>query len=89
MKIGDEVYKVILDTSATLSIVACRLLKQPEIWNIKNVAIRVGDGRSIHSLGWVDVSVCQGDERPNTAECWTPTPLTLSSAQISCSVAQR
>ena len=28
----------------------------------KTVAIRVGDGRTIHSLGGVDVSICLGDE---------------------------
>ena len=28
----------------------------------KTVAIRVGDGRTIHSLGGVDVTICLGDE---------------------------
>ena len=30
--------------------------------NTKTVAIRVGDGRTIHSMGGVDVSICLGDE---------------------------
>ena len=35
MKIGDQVYKVVLDTGAMLSIVARRLLKQAKIKNPK------------------------------------------------------
>ena len=62
VEIGDQVYKAVLDTGATLSIVARRLLKQAKIWRTKTVAIRVGDGRTIHSLGGVDVTVCLGDE---------------------------
>ena len=42
---------------------ACRLLKQAKIWKNRTVAIRVRDGRSIHSLGGVDVTVCLGDEQ--------------------------
>ena len=57
MKIGDQVYKGVLDTGATLSIVAHRLLKQAKIRSTKTVAIRVGDGRTIQSLGGVDVTV--------------------------------
>ena len=49
-----------LDTGATLSIVARRLLKT--FSKTKTVAIRVGDGRTIHSLGGVDVTICLGDE---------------------------
>ena len=49
-----------LDTGATLSIVARRLLKT--LKKSKTVAIRVGDGRTIHSLGGVDVNICLGDE---------------------------
>ena len=49
-----------LDTGATLSIVVRRLLKT--LKKTKTVAIRVGDGRSIHSLGGVDVTICLGDE---------------------------
>ena len=63
MKIDDQVYKAVLDTGATLSIVACRLLKQANIRKTKTVAIRVGDGRTIHPLGGVDVTVCPGDEQ--------------------------
>ena len=49
-----------LDTGATLSIVARRLLKTFK--KTKTVAIRVGDGRTIHFL-WGDiVSICLGDE---------------------------
>ena len=51
MKIGDQVCKAVLDTGATLSIVARRLLKQAKIRKTKTMAIRVGDGRTIHSLG--------------------------------------
>ena len=60
MKIGDQVFLAVLDTGATLSIVARRLLKTFK--KTKTVAIRVGDGRTIHSLGGVDVSICLGDE---------------------------
>ena len=63
VKIGDQVYKAVLDTGTTLSIVARRLLKQTNIWKIKTVATRVGDERTIHSLGGVDVTVCMGDEQ--------------------------
>ena len=63
MEIGDRVYKAVLDTGATLSIVARRLLKQAKIRKTKTGAIRVGDGRTIHSLGAADVIVCLGDER--------------------------
>ena len=59
-KIGDQVFRAVLDTGATLSIVARRLLKTFK--KTKTVAIRVGDGRTIHSLGGVDVTICLGDE---------------------------
>ena len=39
---------------------ARRLLKTFK--KTKTVAIRVGDGRTIHSLGGVDVTICLGDE---------------------------
>ena len=42
---------------------ARRLLNQAKIRKTKTVAIRVGDGRTIHSLGGVDVTVCLGDEQ--------------------------
>ena len=60
MKIRDRVFRAVLDTGATLSIVARRLLKT--FRKTKTVAIRVGDGRTIHSLGGVDVTICLGDE---------------------------
>ena len=60
VKIGDQVFRVVLDTGATLSIVARRPLKTFK--KTKTVAIRVGDGRTIHSLGGVDVTICRGDE---------------------------
>ena len=60
MKIGDQVFRAVLDTGTTLSIVAQRLLKTFK--KTKTVAIRVGDGRTIHSLGGVDVTICLGDE---------------------------
>ena len=60
MKIGDQVFRAVLDTGATLSIVARRLLKT--FRKTKTVAIRVGDGRTIHSLGGVDVTICLDDE---------------------------
>ena len=58
MKIGDHICPAVLDTGATLSIVAGRLLKTFK--KTKTVAIEVGDGRTIHSLGRVNVSVCLG-----------------------------
>ena len=60
VKIGDQVFRAVLDTGATLSIVARRLLKTFK--KTTTVAIRVGDGRTIHSLGWVHVTICLGDE---------------------------
>ena len=60
MEIRDQVSRAVLDTGATLSIVAWRLLKTFK--KTKTVAIRVGDGRTIHSLGGVDVTICLGDE---------------------------
>ena len=63
MKIGDQVYKAVLDTGATLSIVARKLLKQAKIRETKAVAIRVGDGRTIHALDGVNVTLCLGDEQ--------------------------
>ena len=60
MKIGDEVFRAVLDTGATLSIVARRLLKTFK--KTKTVAIRVGNRRTIHSLRGVDVTIFLGDE---------------------------
>ena len=60
MRIGDQVFPAVLDTGATLSIAARRLLKTFK--KTKTVAIRVGDGRTIHSLGGVDVTICLCDE---------------------------
>ena len=60
MKIGDQVFRAVLVTGATLSIVARRLLKTFK--KTKTVAIRVGDGRTIHSLGGADVTICLGDQ---------------------------
>ena len=60
LKVGDQVFRAVLDTGATLSIVVRRLLKTFK--KTKTVAIRVGDGRTIHSLGAVDVSICLGDK---------------------------
>ena len=60
MEIEDQVFRAMFDTGATLSIVARRLLKSFK--KTKTVAIRVGDGRTIHSLGGMDVTICLGDE---------------------------
>ena len=60
LKMGDQVLRTVLDTCATLSIVAWRLLRTFK--KTKTVAIRVGDGRTIHSLGGVDVTICLDDE---------------------------
>ena len=60
VKIRDQVFRAVLDTGATLSIVALRLLKIFK--KTKTVAMRVGDGRTIHSFGGVDVTICLGDE---------------------------
>ena len=49
-----------LDTSAILSILARRLLKTFK--KTRTVAIRLGDGHTIHSFGAVDVTICLGDE---------------------------
>ena len=55
-KSGDQHFRVVPDTGATLSIVAWHLLKT--FIKNKTVAIRVGDGRTIHSLGGVRKSHC-------------------------------
>ena len=60
MKIGDQVFRAVLDTGATLSILARRLLKTFK--KTKTVAIRVGNGCIIHSLGGVGVTICLGNE---------------------------
>ena len=60
MKIGDQVSEAVLDTGATRSIVAWRLPKTFK--KTKTVAIRVGDRRTIHFLGGVDVTICLGDK---------------------------
>ena len=60
MKIRNQVFPAVLHTGATRSIVARRLLKTYK--KTKTVAIRVGDGRPIHSLGGVDVTICLGDD---------------------------
>ena len=60
MKIGDQVLRAVLDTVATLSIVAWRLLRTFK--KTKTVAIEVGDGRTIHSLEGSEVTICLGDE---------------------------
>ena len=60
MKIGDKVFRAVLDTGATLSIVARRL--RETFKKTKTVAIRVGDGRTIHSLGGVNVTIFLGEE---------------------------
>ena len=49
VKIGDQVFRGVLDTGATLSVVALRLLKTFK--KTETVAIRVGNGRTIHSRG--------------------------------------
>ena len=49
VKIGDQVIRAVLDTGATLSIVARRLLKTFK--KTTTMAIRVGDGRTLHFLG--------------------------------------
>ena len=59
-KIRDQVFRAVLDTGATASIVPRRLLRTFK--KTKTVGIRVGDGRTIHSLGGVDVTICLGDE---------------------------
>ena len=49
MKIGDQVFRAVLVTGATLSIAARRLLKTFK--KTKTVAIRVGDERTEGYLG--------------------------------------
>ena len=60
VKIRDQVFRAVLDTGATLSIVAGHLLKTFK--KTKTVAIRVGDWRTIHSFGGVDVIICLGNK---------------------------
>ena len=60
VKTGDQVFRAVLDTGATLSTVALHLLKT--FRKPKTAAIRVADGRTIHSLGGVDVTIRLGDE---------------------------
>ena len=60
VKFGDQVFRAVLDTGATLSILARRLLKSFK--KTKTVAIRVGVGRTIHSPGGVDATIRVRDE---------------------------
>ena len=60
MKIGDQVFRAVLDTGATLSIAPRRLLNTFK--KTKTLAIRAGDGRTIHSLRGVHVTICLGEE---------------------------
>ena len=69
MKIGDQVFRAVVDTGATLPIVAQHLLKTFK--KPKTVAIRVGDGRTIQPWGGVDVTICLGDETV-TQHCRVP-----------------
>ena len=58
--LGDQVFQAVLDTGATLSIVARRLLKTFK--RTKTVAVRVEYGRTIKSFGGVAVTICLGNE---------------------------
>ena len=60
VKTGDHVFGAVLDTGVTLCIVAQRLLHTFK--KTKTVAIRVGDGSTIHFLEGVDVTICLGEE---------------------------
>ena len=68
IKIGYQVYKAVLDTGTTLSMAACRLLKQAKIRKTKTAAIRVGNGRTFHSLSGVHVTSSLGGEE-ETQHC--------------------
>ena len=59
MEIGDQGFRAVLDAGTRLSIVARRLLKTFK--KTKTVAIKLGDGRTIHSVGGVDMTICLGD----------------------------
>ena len=60
VKIREQGFRAVLDTGATLSILALRLLKTFK--KTKTVAIRVRDWCTIHSLGGIDVTICLGDK---------------------------
>ena len=80
VKIGHQVYKAVLDTGATRSILACGSLSTHGYID----AARGMDGFAIpHAYGH---GFCFP---PCTAQCWTPRPLTLLWAQISCAVTPR
>ena len=53
---------MVFDTGDTPFVEARRLLKPTKIRKAETVAIRVGDGRTIQSLGGVDVTVCLGEK---------------------------
>ena len=57
MKIGDQVFRAVLDIGATLSLVALKTFKKTKI-----VALRVANGRTIQSLGVINGTICLGDE---------------------------
>ena len=59
----DHVYKAVLDKRDTLSIVARGLRKEAKIGKSKTFAIRVVDGRTIHSLAGVDMTAGVGNEK--------------------------
>ena len=60
-----QVYHAVLNTGATLSIVARGLPKQATIRKTERPVLRVGDGRTIHLQGTVNVTLCMGVEEVN------------------------
>ena len=61
IKVSNQVSKEVMDPGTLLPIVVRRMLKQAEIQKTETVAIRVGDGRTLHS--WGGVTVCLADEK--------------------------
>ena len=92
MKIGDQVFRAVLDTGATLSIVARRLLKT--FRKTKTVAIRVGAGphapprtRLGRTTPWTPLPtrpaprnrLTEPEHKHKSNPSHTPKPLTLDS----------
>ena len=61
IRLGGQKYLGLLDTRATISIVAKKILARGDLKNIMpTAAIRMGDGHVVHSCGDCEVDVPMG-----------------------------
>ena len=61
IRLGGREYREVLDTGATISIVAKNILPRGSLTNtMPTAAIRMGDGHVVHSCGDCEVEVPMG-----------------------------